>query len=105
MVTTKQQILDIAMNLHRIGNWSADGYDAKQKRILLFLSQTSRYIATIDTTSMPPSIANTFNTFKPIFRELYREGQSKPDNTDIWAETMMTWGNILTHRASLLDEV
>ena len=38
---TKIKILDIAMNLNRIGNWAADGFQAKEKRILTFLDQTS----------------------------------------------------------------
>lgn len=99
-MTTKQQILDIAMNLNRIGNWAADGYDLKQKRILLFLNQTKDYVATIDKASVPPAFSATFAAFLPTFHVLYQEGQVKPEETDIWAEKCMTWGNILTHRAS-----
>jgi hypothetical protein len=102
MVTTKQQILDIAMNLNRIGNWAADGYDAKQKRILLFLNQTKDYIDTLDHSTIPNRFSLTLQTFIPIFHKMYQEGQSKPKKIDVWAENCMTWGNILTHRASLL---
>jgi len=90
------------MNLNRIGNWAADGFDAKQKRILLFLNQTNDYIHTIDHASIPKQFHPTMQVFLPIFRRLYNEGISKPKQTDVWAEQLMTWGNILTHRASLL---
>ncbi len=36
MATTIQIILDITMNLTCIGNWAADDYDVKQKRIIVF---------------------------------------------------------------------
>ncbi len=100
MVTTKQQILDIAMNLNRIGNWAADGYDMKQIRIMLFLDQTKDYIGTIDPLEIPPAFSPTLQAFLPKFNALYLEGQVKPEHTDAWAEKCMTWGNILTHRAS-----
>lgn len=102
MVTTKQQILDIAMNLNRIGNWGADDYSAKQTRITQFLEQTKAYILTIPHTS--PKFQKTFDSFQTEFRSLYDEGIAKPSDIPLWAERMMTWGNILTHRASLLDK-
>lgn len=103
MVDTKQHILDIAMNLTRIGNWAADGYDAKNKRIVVFLDQTNQYMQEIRNAEFSNRFKQTFNAFDPVFRRLYKEASPKPANTDVWAETMMTWGNILTHRASLLD--
>lgn len=102
MVDTKQQILDIAMNLNRIGNWAADGYESKQKRILLFLSQTKGYIESLNQATIPHVFFPTLQAFIPIFSAVYEEGQSKPNEPDAWAETCMTWGNILTHRASLI---
>lgn len=102
MVTAKQQILDIAMNLTRIGNWAADGFDTKQKRIELFLNQTDAYLSTIDITNLPARFSPTMKTFIPIYQSLRTEAKTKLKNTDTWAESMMTWGSILTHRASLL---
>ena len=103
MVDTKQKILDIAMNLTRIGNWAADGYEAKQKRIEIFLRQTEMYIQEVHQEKITRPFKNTFDTFYPIFQKLDAEASPKPANIVGWAETMMTWGNILTHRASLLD--
>jgi hypothetical protein len=98
MTETKRLILDIALNLNRIGNWAADGYDEKQKRILLFLDQTKGYVRELNGVNTPKIV----NVFLPTFKRLYAEGQSKPKHVDAWVESCMTWGNILTHRASLL---
>lgn len=100
MITTKQQILDIAMNLNRIGNWAADDFERKQKRITLFLEQTRGYIHETQPSSV--QFQKTFEKFKREFEKLYHEGVQKPSDVDIWAEKMMTWGNILTHRSALL---
>lgn len=102
MVNTKQQILDIAMNCTRIGNWAADGFDAKQKRIELFLNQTDGYVSALDPKQFPSRFAPTMQAFIPAFKSLYKEAKIKPANIEVWAEKMMTWGNILIHRASLL---
>lgn len=90
------------MNCTRIGNWAADGFDAKQKRITTFLSQTDRYISDLDKIQFSARFTPTMHAFVPIFKSLYKEAETRPANVDIWAEKMMTWGNILTHRASLL---
>lgn len=103
MTNTKQQILDIAMNLIRIGNWAADGWDTKQKRILLFLEQTQQYVTAVEKMPYSSKFELTMNRFIPEFHTLYQQGLIKPENSDVWAEKMMTWGNILTHRASLLE--
>lgn len=102
MVNTKQKILDIAMNLTRIGNWAADGFDTKQKRIETFLNQTDTYVCALSSIQFPSRFTPTINAFIPAFKRLSIEGKTKPTNVDVWAEKMMTWGNILTHRASLL---
>ena len=103
MVDIKQHILDIAMNLTRIGNWADDGYDAKNKRIRLFMEQTHTYIDEVRRERMTHRFKKTFDAFYPVFQRLSKEASPKPADTVTWAETMMTWGNILTHRASLLD--
>lgn len=100
MMTTKQQIMDIAMNLNRIGNWAADGYDAKQKRIAQFLQETKEYVEAAPRAN--PKFQKTFDVFQKEFKNLYKEGINGPNDEQAWAEQMMTWGNILTHRSSLL---
>jgi len=95
MTNTKQTVMDIAMNLNRIGNWVADDFEANKKKISIFINNTDGYIA---------DIQNLNDKFKPTwsnFMEVYPEMKSVPQNN---AENLMTWGNILTHRAKFVEE-
>ena len=100
-MTVKAKILDIAMNLNRVGNWAADDYFGKKDRIKTFLFNTSDYLEEIKNIDFPSSIAGTMNTFKREYKALESEGISGPEDPIIWAEKIMTWGNILTHRSKL----
>lgn len=99
---TKAQILDIAMNLNRVGNWAADGYEERKEKIKVFLGNTSNYIQNVDQSALPSSFAGTFSEFKKKYTTLEQEGVAGPKDSLYWAENMMTWGNILTHRSNLL---
>lgn len=99
---TKSKILDIAMNLNRVGNFAADGYFKRQKRIKTFLNQTSAYINEISEKDLPKSLRRTYKNFLHHYKSLEKEGQNGPKDELVWAEEMMTWGNILTHRSSLI---
>ena len=101
-MTSKDKILDIAMNLNRIGNWAADDYQGKKKRINLFLDQTNDYINTLDTSKFSKKFSKTYSNFIKNYSELEKIGRQGPKNPLFWAEDMMTWGNILTHRAKLI---
>lgn len=103
MTDSKSKILDIAMNLNRIGNWAADDYLLKKDRIKTFLENTSFYIRNIDESKFQTKFAETFKDFKQKYPFLEREGLTGPKDNLIWAEEMMTWGNILTHRAKLIN--
>lgn len=97
----KAKILDIAMNLNRVGNWAADDFEAKKNRIEMFLNQTNHYISSLDVLSLPDSFRETFKKFLKDFEKLEKEVKVGPKDTLYWAEKMMTWGNILTHRSRL----
>lgn len=99
---TKEKILDIAMNLNRIGNWADDDYLAKRERILFFLEQTSNSLKLLTPSIFPQTFRQTFSRFLNEYSKLEKAGKSGPINKSEWAEAMMTWGNILTHRAKLL---
>lgn len=101
-MTNKAKILDLAMNLNRIGNWAADGYLIKRKRILIFLDQTSEYLNSLKNIQLPKNFNKTFNRFLKEYKKLEIAGKDGPKDEILWAEKMMTWGNILTHRAKLL---
>lgn len=100
----RSRLLDIAMNLNRVGNWAADDYSAKQKRIITFLDQTSEYVKIINQPIKNSLLNRTFTSFLTEFKTLEKEGREGPHNELDWAEKMMTWGNILTHRSSLLQK-
>ncbi len=99
---TKSTILDIAMNLNRIGNWVADDYTGKKKRILLFLNQTTDNINSLQNKSFSNRFKRTWVNFLKSYSQLIKEAQKeKSENLEL-AEKLMTWGNILTHRSSLI---
>ncbi|OGY22954.1 MAG: hypothetical protein A2172_03405 [Candidatus Woykebacteria bacterium RBG_13_40_15] len=95
----KAKILDIAMNLNRIGNWAVDDYDGKKTRIITFLNQTTGYISSIDQSSFNQPFKKTFDRFLLEYSKLEKNAKAGPANTLFWAEQAMTWGNILTHRS------
>ena len=98
----KAKILDIAMNLNRIGNWAADDYKGKRVRIITFLDQTSGYISSMDASSFNQPFKKTFDRFLLEYSKLEKSAKAGPANTLFWAEAAMTWGNILTHRSTTL---
>jgi len=101
-VLDKALVLDIAMNLNRIGNWAADSFKNKQKRIRFFLDQTNGYIDSLNKTSFSDKFKKTFDNFLNDYKLLRQEGNLNSKNNEIWGEKMMTWGNILTHRSKLI---
>lgn len=101
-MNTKDKILDIAMNLNRIGNWAADDFLSKKKRIRVFLESTSKYIQEVEPIPSNSSFKTTFDLFLSEYPKLKMEGLENPKKPLLWAEDMMTWGNILTHRAKLI---
>lgn len=103
MDDNKAKILDIAMNLNRIGNWAADNFVLKQKRISMFLDQTTDYLNSFKKSNLPNNFKKTINLFLVEYKKLEKEGRKNPKDKLEWAEKMMTWGNILTHRSKLLN--
>ncbi|OGK17444.1 hypothetical protein A2799_03255 [Candidatus Roizmanbacteria bacterium RIFCSPHIGHO2_01_FULL_39_24] len=100
----KQKILDIAMNLNRIGNWAADDYSAKKERIKTFISSTTQYVESLNSKAYKEPFKNTLDNFLKKYPSLKNEGLKGPKNPLHWAEKMMTWGNILTHRSKLIQK-
>ena len=98
----KAKILDIAMNLNRIGNWAADGYAPRKERIKTFLDSTAQYIQALEKATLPSKFRDTFNLFLKNYRILEKTGIEGPTDPAKWAEDIMTWGNILTHRSKFI---
>jgi hypothetical protein len=94
--------MDIAMNLGRIGNWAADDFDGKRKRIATFIEQTNAYINDLSTVSYPKATQQALARFTKEFSALQARSPYKADDRLRWAEAMLTWSNILTHRAKIM---
>lgn len=99
---TKTKILDIAMNLNRIGNWAADDFNLKRKRISVFLENTDKYIECLDKSDFSDKFKTIYNKFIKEYDKLKTEKKKGLKDPTKWAEEMMTWGNILSHRARFL---
>ena len=99
-ILPKDRILDISLNLARVGNWSADSYDRKKDLIRRFLNQTENYVSEIRIDSLSPEVKTVFTRFKIEFDKLKNQEISL-ENKNEWAEKALTWANILQHRAKL----
>lgn len=99
----KAIILDIAMNLNRIGNWIADDFKNKEKRINFFLEETRRMIDSLNPLEFSEKFQKTYRQFLKDYSNLENGLKTNPKDPLYFAEMMMTWGNILTHRAKLIN--
>lgn len=93
MNDTRQTVMDIAMNLNRIGNWAVDDYYKNKNKINIFIANTDRYISTVK------FVNNKFDNTWVNFLNIYPSMKNEPQGN---AENLMTWGNILTHRSKLI---
>ncbi|MCL4392673.1 hypothetical protein M1145_00825 [Patescibacteria group bacterium] len=98
----KYLFLDIAMNLNRLGEWVTEDYKNKKGRIDIILSQNREYINKLNISLLSDQSQKTFRHFLKIYPSL-EEQIRKEDKWDlVLGENLMTWGNILTHKASLI---
>ncbi len=92
-------VMDISQNLARIGNWTADSFDEKKNLIEKFLLQTKGYVDNLSKRELPKDLKNVFLRFKKEFALFSLDKFGK--DREIWAEKMLTWANILQHRANI----
>jgi hypothetical protein len=95
MMDARELTLNIAVNLGRLCRWALE---ARQARIDQFLAQTEEYIAALELAQKSQRFMPTFEWFKNDFKRLSKNVYMDED----WAEAMLTWSNILIHRASLI---
>ena len=93
-MTPEQLTLNIAVNLGRMARWAVEG---KAARINQFITDTELYIDQLAKTPKNAGFEKTFQTFRKNFIIL----KNDICLNEIWAEEMLTWANILTHRAKL----
>jgi len=93
-MSTHDIVLNIAVNLGRISRWATEG---KQARVDQFLNETARYITELEQAPKSAQFQKTFDSFKKNFYLL----KNSSVRDEAWAEAVLAWGNILTHRAKL----
>jgi|GEM_PF-565845 len=90
----KDLTLNIAVNLGRMARWAIEG---KTKRIEQFMVETERYLIELENVSRGPRFEKTYKIFKQRFKAF----KNNSHHDAAWAEELLTWANILTHRAKL----
>jgi hypothetical protein len=90
----KELTLHIAINLGRLCRWAMEG---RRSRVNQFLAQTEEYLIALESAPKSLRFMPTFEWFKNDFKRLCQDIHMDAS----WAESMLTWSNILTHRASL----
>ena len=90
----KEITLNIAVNLGRLCRWAMEG---RKARLEQFLSETHEYVKALDNAPKSDRFIPTYEWFKKDFDSLSHNVQMNED----WAESMLTWANILSHRAQL----
>lgn len=93
-MNAQELTLNIAVNLGRIGRWACEG---RANRLSQFLKETEEYVLQLERMPKSPRFQRTFDIFKKTFNELKSDIRLEPS----WAEIVLTWADILTHRAKL----
>lgn len=93
-MSTRDLILNIAVNLGRIGRWA---HEKKYDRINQFFLDTDYYVEQLKKARIGDKAASTLIFFEQEY-SLLRKSRTF---TDEWAERAFTLSNILTHRAKL----
>lgn len=91
-MTSRDLVLNIAVNLDRLGRWA---YEGKTNRIPQFLADTQTYLDQFR--EFDSRFRSTYDRFLKDYSRL----TSTPPNDQDWADTAFTWAAILTHRARL----
>ena len=93
-MNAKELTLNIAVNMGRLCRWSMEG---RRTRVDQFLMETQEYVQALDAAPKSTRFLPTYEWFKKDFDLLRLNVEMNAD----WAESTLTWANILTHRASL----
>ena len=91
-MTNQDLVLNIAVNLSRLGRYS---FQNQSSRISQFLSDTQNYLDRLQ--NINPRFQLTYDRFL----EAYSHLKSTPPDAKDWSDTAFTWASILTHRAKL----
>ncbi len=96
----KVQVLNISLNLSRIGEWIAVDFEGKRPLIDQFYSQTIQYLGEVPFKDLSISLRKTLGRFKAEIKQ-FRLDKIKSEDRLLVSERLLAWANILQHRASL----
>lgn len=94
-MTTQEIILNVAVNLSRLGRYALE---RKEKRIKLFIEDNEKYIDQMKGKKLRVKFQRTYQNFLIVYKRL----TSNISCDEVWAEEAFTWANILTHRSILV---
>ena len=93
-MNAREITLNIAVNLGRLCRFAMEG---RKARVDQFLLETENYLNDLEIAPKSLRFQPTYEWFKFEFKRLSKNVAMDSD----WAEEMLTWANILTHRAKL----
>lgn len=107
----EMQILNISVNLARIGNWieslyrlredkGEEIYQSRIKLIQKMIDQTDSYLSDLKEEVVSEQFSKTLNRFREDFTVVKKQAITKKNHLFI-AEKALTWANILQNRAKL----
>lgn len=96
----KIQILNISVNMARMGELVLKSGGAKSELLQKLLSQTESYLHDLRSENIPNRLSQTLKKFNQEFKRL--KSQEISINPELWAERAITWGDILQIRVTLV---
>ena len=93
-MNAQEATLNIAVNLGRLCRFASEG---KINRVKTFLEDTDQYMTILSDAKMNPRFSKTYKRFLSVYKQLKNSNDYSYD----WADTALTWANILQHRAKL----
>lgn len=94
----KVQVLNISLNLSRMGEWMAVDFEGKKGLIERFRAQTSQLIEAANQIKMSNNFEQTWRTFENKYQKISFDEKNKL----LSSERLLAWANILQHRSGSL---
>ncbi|MDD5416223.1 MAG: hypothetical protein PHE48_04445 [Candidatus Daviesbacteria bacterium] len=95
-----KQILNVSVNMARLSEWIADSYISHKSLIDIFIKQTENYLDDLSDQNISEDFKPTLIKFQADFKKFRNEVKNEKEKL-YWAERILTWANILQHRAKL----
>lgn len=97
----KMQILNISVNMARMGELVLKFGSSKLDLVNKFLDQTESYLEGLNSVKVSVAFKPTLTKFNEEFKKIRK--QPIEENEKLWGERAITWGDILQIRTKLLS--